>query len=88
MEELVPVQGIPQQILDARAETLANLPRICVSEIKSREALIRRVEDTALHLSDIVKARREAGDPHWWESQDMLDDMQDILDFVRKDDIK
>jgi hypothetical protein len=85
MTDQVPTLGIPQRIPGAREEALARLPRIGVGEIKSREALIRRVEDVALDVGDIVEARRQAGDPEWWRSQDLLDDVLDILDFVRKD---
>jgi hypothetical protein len=84
MADNPPVLGIPQRIPGAREEALAQLPRIGVGEIKSREALIRRVEDIALDVGDTVEARRQAGDPQWWRSQDLLDDVLDILDFVRK----
>lgn len=86
MTDHVPVPGIPQRIAGAREEALAKLQRIGVGEIKSREALIRRVEDVALDIGDTVEARRQAGDPQWWRSQDLLDDVLDILDFVRKSD--
>lgn len=84
MADTPPVLGIPQCIPDARKEALANLSRIGAGEIKSREALIRRVEDVALDVGDTLEARRLAGDPYWWRSQDLLDDVLDILDFVRK----
>ena len=84
MADTPPVLGIPQRIFGAREEALAKLTRIGVGEIKSREALIRRVEDVALNVGDTLEARRLAGDPDWWRSQDLLDDVLDILDFVRK----
>jgi hypothetical protein len=77
-------RAIPQQVPGAREAALAALPRICVKSITSRAELIRRAEDVALDLGDTVAQRRAAGDPHWWQTQDLLDDVLDLLDFARE----
>ena len=74
----------PPQIPGAREAALAALPRICVKQIGSRAEMVRRVEDIALDLGDTVAARRAAGDPNWWQTQDLLDDVLDVLDVVRE----
>lgn len=68
----------------ARLKSLQSLPRISVSEIRNDERLIRRLEDTALDIADKLTYAKANLDPNWWQFQDMLDDMHDMLDYVRK----
>ena len=42
------------------------------------------VESLALALGEEVTRRTEIADPHWWQTQDLLDTALDVLDAVRK----
>lgn len=66
-----------------RAEALDALPRIGTQKITERSQMVRRLEDIAMDLGDTVRARQAKDDPYWWHTQDMLDEVLDVLEAAR-----
>jgi len=73
----------PEVIARRRADALAALPRIGTQQITQRSQMVRRLEDIAMDLGDTVRERQAKNDPYWWHTQDMLDEILDLLEAAR-----
>lgn len=77
------VERQPEEATGARKAELEALPHVAVSEVRDHGHLLQRVEDLAMEAGDRLQAARSSGAPDWWQYQDLLDDLRDILDYLR-----
>ena len=71
-----------EELRQLRRADLDKLPHIGTSPIGSHAALVRRTEDIALAVGDLLTDSEAKGDPNWWRLADVLDDVMDVVDAL------
>ncbi len=82
--EFAPPQMSHLSARHLRALQMEGIPRIGTSAARDLSHLVRKAEDIALVLNDMLQERQAAADPNWWHTQDLLDDAMDVLNAVER----